>query len=58
MAAHKHAVLETTNDKLLIDFVTKTSKRVNSDLLKKTHPDIYKDVLRESNSRKMKVSIA
>lgn len=58
MAAHEHAVLETTNDKLLIDFVTKTSKRVNTDLLKKSHPDIYKDVLRESNSRKMKVSIA
>lgn len=58
MAAHEHAVLETTNDKLLIDFVTKTSKRVNSDLLKKTHPDVYKDVLKESNSRKLKVSIA
>ena len=58
MAAHEHAVLQTTNDKLLIDFVTKTSKRVNTDLLKKSHPDIYKDVLKESNSRKMKVSIA
>lgn len=58
MAAHEHAVLETTNDKLLIDFVTKTSKRVNSDLLKKTHPDVYQDVLKESNSRKLKVSIA
>ena len=51
-------LLSTLVTQSLIDFVTKTSKRVNTDLLKKSHPDIYKDVLKESNSRKMKVSIA
>ena len=57
MMEHEHGVLETANDKLLIDFVTKTTRRVNSDLLKKSHPDIYTECLKPSESRKVKVKI-
>jgi len=57
MLSHEHGILETTNDKLLIDFVTKTTRRVNSDLLKKNHPDVYTECLKTSESRKVKVKI-
>lgn len=58
MKEHEHGVLETTKDKLLVDFVTRTTKRVNSKLLQQTHPDIYQDCLNVSESRKVKVSVA
>ena len=57
MKNHEHGVLATTKDKLLVDFVTRTTRRVNSDRLKKEHPSIYADVLNVSESRKVKVSI-
>lgn len=57
MKAHEHGVLETTKDKLLVDFVTKTTRRVDSALLKKDFPDAYRDTLKTSESRKVKVSI-
>ena len=57
MKNHEHGILSTTNDKLLVDFVTKVTRRVNSDYLKREHPDIYKDALRASESRKVKVTI-
>lgn len=57
MKEHEHGVLETTADKLLIDFVTKTTRRVNSDLLKKDHPAIYQECLKVSESRKVKVTV-
>ncbi len=44
-------------DKTPVDFVTRTTSRVNSDFLKKEHPAIYQDALRTSESRKLKVSI-
>ena len=40
MKAHEHGVLTTTKDKLLVDFATRTTRRVNSDYLKKNHPSI------------------
>lgn len=57
MKEHEHGVLETTKDKLLVDFVTRATRRVNSDYLKKAHPDIYQDALKTTESRKVKVSI-
>lgn len=57
MKRHEHGVLTTTTDKLLVDFVTKTTKRVNSGYLKKNHPTIYEESLNVSQSRKVKVSI-
>ena len=57
MKSHEHGVLTTTNDKLLIDFVTKRSKRPDSKVLKDKYPAVYADVLKESQSRKVKVSV-
>lgn len=57
MKEHEHGILTTTSDKLLVDFVTKSTRRVNSDYLKQEHPDIYQEALKVSESRKVKVTI-
>ena len=57
MQAHEHAVLETTKDKFLIDFVTKTTRRPDSKALKAKYPSVYAEVLKASESRKVKVAI-
>lgn len=57
MKAHEHGVLTTTKYKLLVDFVTKTTHRVDSGYLKKEHPSIYAAALKASESRKVKVSV-
>ena len=57
MKEHEHGVLETTSDKLLIDFVSKSSKRVSSSELKKKYPVVYDEVVSTSNSRKLRVSL-
>ena len=57
MKNHEHGVLETTTDRLLIDFVTRTSKRPDSKALKEKYPTVYDDVLSTSHSRKVKVSV-
>lgn len=57
MKTHEHGILATTTDKLLVDFITKTTRRVSSEYLKKEHPAIYQDALKPSESRKVKVSI-
>lgn len=54
---NEHGVLSTTGDKLLIDFVTRTTKRPDSKLLKEKYPAVYADVLKTSESRKLKVSV-
>ena len=56
MRDHEHGVLETTTDKILIDFVTKTTRRTDTAKLKKDYPSVYEDVLKPSESRKLKVS--
>jgi len=57
MKAHEHGVLTTTTDKLLVDFVTRTTRRVDSGYLKKEHPGVYEAALKSSESRKVKVSV-
>ena len=57
MQKFEQAVLTTTKDKLLIDFVTRTTKRPSSDALKTKYPSVYADVLNVSTSRKVKVSV-
>lgn len=56
MKDHEHGVLETTTDKILIDFVTKKSSRADTTKLKKNHPMVYADVVKTSESRKLKFS--
>lgn len=57
MKKHEHGVLEATKDKLLVDFVTTTTRRVNSAFLKKNYPTVYQEALKPSESRKVKVTI-
>ena len=57
MREHEHGVLNAATDKLLIDFVTKTTRRPDSKALKEKYPAAYADVLKSSESRKLKVRI-
>lgn len=57
MKEHEHGILETATDKLLIDFVTKTTRRPDAKALKERYPTVYTDVLKVSESRKVKVSV-
>ena len=57
MREHEHGVLETTSDKLLIDFVTRTTRRPDSKALKEKYPAVYSEVLKASESRKVKVTV-
>lgn len=57
MKDHEHGILETTTDKLLIDFVSKSTKRPDSKALKAKYPLVYDDVLNVSESRKVKVTV-
>jgi predicted phage-related endonuclease len=57
MGSHEHGVLETAADKLLVSYITKSSRRVDSDLLKKNHPDIYSTSLKTTYNRKLKLEV-
>lgn len=57
MKTHAHGVLESTKDKLLIDYVTKTQRRASVDYIKTTYPQIYEESRRPSTSRKLKVKV-
>lgn len=57
MKEHEHGVLQTTTDKLLIDFVTRKTRRPDSKALKENYPTVYAEVLKTSESRKVKVSV-
>lgn len=57
MKEHEHGVLTTTNDKLLIDFVTRKTRRPDSKALKEKYPSVYDEVLKTSESRKVKVRV-
>lgn len=58
MKDHEHGVLETTADRILIDFVTRTSNRTDTAALKKRYPKVYKEIAVTTESRKLKVSVA
>lgn len=57
MRDHEHGVLETTADRILIDFVTKQSTKTDKGKLQKLYPDVYKDVVNETESRTLKISV-
>lgn len=57
MKEHEHGMLTTTSDKLLINFVTKTTRRTDSKALKEKYPTVYTEVRKTSGSRKIKVSV-
>lgn len=57
MKEHEHGVLEMLGDRLLIDFVTKSTRRPDSKALRENYPEVYKNVLKTTHSRKLKVSV-
>ena len=57
MKEHEHGILTTTTDKLLVDFVTSTSRRVSSEYLKQNYPSIYEEARKPSKNRNVKVTI-
>jgi len=57
MKEHEHGVLEITNDKFLIDFVKRITRKPDSRMLKEKYPTVYTDVLKASESWKLKVSV-
>lgn len=57
MKEHEHGILTTTTDKLLVDFVTSTSRRVSSEYLKQNYPSIYEEARKPSKNRKVEVTI-
>ena len=57
MGTHEHGVLETAADKLVVDYITKFTRRVDSDQLKKSQPLVYQAVLKTTGSRKVKVAV-
>lgn len=57
MKEHEHGILTTSTDKLLVDFVTSTSRRVSSEYLKQNYPSIYEEARKPSKNRKVKVTI-
>lgn len=57
MKNHEHGIMETTTDKILIDFATKTSTRTDTTLLKKKYPTIHNELVTTSESRKLKQSV-
>ena len=57
MKEHEHGILTTTTDKLLVDFVTSTSRRVSSEYLKQNYPSIYEEARKPSKNRKVKATI-
>ena len=57
MKSHEHGILTTTTDKLLVDYVTNSSRRVSSEYLKQNYPAIYEEARKPSGTRKVKVTI-
>lgn len=57
MKEHEHGVLETPVDRLIVSFVTKYTRRPDSKLLEKDYPDVYREVLKASPSRRLKVDV-
>ena len=57
MKDHEHAVLETTKDKYLIDFVTRTTTRFDTKAFKKQDPLTFDKYAKQSQSRKVKISL-
>lgn len=57
MKEHGHGVLETSADKLLVDYITRYTHRPDSKRLKKDYPAVYDEVLKTTGSRKLQVAV-
>ena len=57
MTDHEHGVLTTPSEKLVVDYITKITRRTDSSALKEKYPAIYDETLKASSSRKIKVTV-
>jgi len=57
MRTHELGVLMTSVDKIIVNYVSKPTRRPDSKLLKEKYPVIYDEVLKTSYSRKIKVTV-
>ena len=57
MKNHEHGVLTTSSDKLLIDFVSKTTRQTDIGALKKNYPTVYEAVRKNTTHRNLEVRI-
>jgi len=57
MKTHEHGIFEVPGERFLIDYATKVTNRVDTALLKSKYPLIHGEVLRPSNSRKLKITL-
>jgi len=57
MKDHEHGILEMPRDKLIVNFPTKLTRRVDSKRLKAEHPAIHAEMLNASESRKLTVEV-
>jgi len=57
MKTHEHGVLEVPGTRYKVDYVTRVTRRPDSKLLKAKYPAAYADVLRASESRKIKITV-
>ena len=57
MKAHEQGFIDAGKHEILLHYVTRTTKRVDSDRFKKELPEIHKKMLKETHSRKLKVEM-
>ncbi|MCL2301375.1 MAG: YqaJ viral recombinase family protein [Firmicutes bacterium] len=57
MKTHEHGVLELPGKHYKVDFVTRVTRRPDSKALKAKYPAAYADVLKASESRKIKITV-
>jgi len=56
MQNHEHGVLEVPGTRYKVDYITRVTRRPDSKALKEKYPAAYADVLRASESRKIKIT--
>jgi putative phage-type endonuclease len=57
MGSHERGELITAADRLTVSYIPRSTRRPNSELLKKRHPLIYDEVLKTTVSRKIVVEV-
>ena len=57
MGAHEHGELPTAGGRIAIDFATRKTSRPDPKALKEKYPEVYSEVLKTTESRKVKVRL-
>ena len=57
MRNNEHGILLTPSEKILVDYVTRTTRRPDSTKLKRDYPTVFDNVVKETQSRKIQVTV-